>query len=47
MVTAHERHQAEVVGLPPAAAFDGFPGDLRVRGLRTLEDALAEGPSGW
>lgn len=30
----------EVVGLPPRAAFDGFPDDLPVRNRRTLEDAL-------
>ncbi|MBF6621510.1 MAG: glutamate formiminotransferase [Patulibacter sp.] len=30
----------EVIGLPPAAAFEGFPDDLMVRGRRTLEDAL-------
>jgi glutamate formiminotransferase/glutamate formiminotransferase/formiminotetrahydrofolate cyclodeaminase len=46
LVEAVARHapvtEAEVVGLPPAAAFDGFPGDLRVRGRRTLEDALAQ-----
>ena len=45
LVAAVRRHatvaEAEVVGLPPAAAFDGFPDDLRVRGRRTLEDALA------
>lgn len=32
---------AEVVGLPPAAAFAGYPADLPTRGRRTLEDALA------
>jgi glutamate formiminotransferase/glutamate formiminotransferase/formiminotetrahydrofolate cyclodeaminase len=46
LVEAVARHapvtEAEVVGLPPAAAFDGFPGDLRVRGRRTLEDALTQ-----
>ena len=46
LVEAVARHapvaEAEVVGLPPAAAFDGFPGDLRVRGRRTLEDALEQ-----
>jgi glutamate formiminotransferase/glutamate formiminotransferase/formiminotetrahydrofolate cyclodeaminase len=46
LVEAVARHapvtEAEVVGLPPAAAFEGFPGDLRVRGRRTLEDALAQ-----
>ena len=32
---------AEVVGLPPAAAFVGYPDDLPTRGRRTLESALA------
>ena len=31
---------AEVVGLPPAAAFAGYPDGLPTRGRRTLEDAL-------
>jgi glutamate formiminotransferase len=31
---------AEVVGLPPAAAFAGYPEELPTRGRRTLEDAL-------
>ena len=31
---------AEVVGLPPAAAFAGYPEDLPTRGRRTLEAAL-------
>ncbi len=31
---------AEVVGLPPAAAFLGYPEDLSTRGRRTLEQAL-------
>jgi glutamate formiminotransferase/glutamate formiminotransferase/formiminotetrahydrofolate cyclodeaminase len=31
---------AEVVGLPPAAAFEGYPEDLPTRGRRTLESAL-------
>ncbi len=31
---------AEVVGLPPAAAFAGYPDDLPTRGRRTLESAL-------
>lgn len=30
----------ELVGLAPKAAFDGFPPDLEVRNLRTVEDAL-------
>jgi len=33
--------EAEVIGLPPEAAFAGFPEDLPVRNRRTLEDALA------
>lgn len=32
--------EAEVVGLPPAAAFDGYPDDLPTRNRKTLEDAL-------
>jgi hypothetical protein len=32
--------EAEVVGLPPRAAFDGFPADVPCRNRRTLEDAL-------
>jgi glutamate formiminotransferase len=32
--------EAEVIGLPPRAAFAGFPPDLPVRNQRTLEDAL-------
>jgi glutamate formiminotransferase len=31
---------AELVGLAPAAAFDGFPDDLPVRNRRTLEQLL-------
>jgi glutamate formiminotransferase/glutamate formiminotransferase/formiminotetrahydrofolate cyclodeaminase len=34
--------EAEVIGLPPEAAFAGFPEDLPVRNRRTLEAALAE-----
>lgn len=33
----------EVVGLPPAAAFDGFPEHVIVRNRRTIEDAIAAG----
>jgi len=33
--------RAEVVGLPPRAAFDGFPGELPVLHRRYLEDAVA------
>ena len=32
--------EAELVGLAPRAAFDGFPAEFPVRGLRTIEDAL-------
>ncbi|MBJ7330071.1 MAG: hypothetical protein JHC95_09260 [Solirubrobacteraceae bacterium] len=40
-VAAHTRvAECEVVGLPPRAAFDGFPADLPLRNRRTLEDAL-------
>jgi glutamate formiminotransferase len=45
IVAAIRRHaqagEAELVGLAPRAAFDGFPDDLPVRGLNTIEDALA------
>lgn len=34
---------AEVVGLPPAVAFAGYPDDLPTRGRRTLEAALRGG----
>jgi glutamate formiminotransferase / 5-formyltetrahydrofolate cyclo-ligase len=44
VVAAVARHAAvaacELVGLAPAAAFEGFPGDVAVRNRRTLEDAL-------
>ena len=44
VVAAVARHaridQAELVGLAPRAAFDGFPDDLPVRGRATIEDAL-------
>jgi glutamate formiminotransferase len=33
--------ECELVGLAPAAAFDGFPDDIPVRNRRTLEGALA------
>ena len=33
----------EVVGLPPRAAFDGWPGEVPVHNRRTLEEALGEG----
>ena len=52
LVGAIARHatpvRAEVVGLPPRAAFDGFPDELPVANRRYLEDALtsaAENPS--
>ena len=32
--------EAEIVGLPPAAAFLGYPDDLPTRGRRSLEQAL-------
>jgi glutamate formiminotransferase / 5-formyltetrahydrofolate cyclo-ligase len=45
LVEAVARHarpsQAELVGLAPAAAFDGFPEGLAVANRRTVEDALA------
>jgi glutamate formiminotransferase len=44
VVAAVARHAAgagsELVGLAPAAAFDGFPDDVPVRNRRTVEDAL-------
>jgi glutamate formiminotransferase / 5-formyltetrahydrofolate cyclo-ligase len=46
LVEAIARHatpsQAELVGLAPRAAFDGFPDDLAVANRRTIEDALEE-----
>lgn len=46
VVAAVARHArpagAELVGLAPRAAFDGFPNDLPLRGYATIEDALAE-----
>jgi glutamate formiminotransferase/glutamate formiminotransferase/formiminotetrahydrofolate cyclodeaminase len=45
VVAAIARHapiaQAELVGLAPAAAFEGFPAEIVVRNRRTVEDALA------
>jgi hypothetical protein len=45
LVGAVRRHaivaEAELVGLAPRAALDGFPPDLPVRELSTIEDALA------
>ena len=40
-ISAHaEPLECELVGLAPAAAFDGFPPDLTVRNKRRIEDAL-------
>ncbi|MBV9002112.1 MAG: hypothetical protein JO304_23860 [Solirubrobacterales bacterium] len=45
VVEAVARHaapiRAELVGLAPRAAFDGFPAELPVANRRTVEDALA------
>jgi glutamate formiminotransferase/glutamate formiminotransferase/formiminotetrahydrofolate cyclodeaminase len=47
VVQAIARHaepsRAELVGLAPRAAFEGFPDDLPVANRRTVEDALAAG----
>jgi glutamate formiminotransferase / 5-formyltetrahydrofolate cyclo-ligase len=44
VVAAVARHaevaRCELVGLAPAAAFDGFPDDIAVRNRRTVEQAL-------
>jgi glutamate formiminotransferase / 5-formyltetrahydrofolate cyclo-ligase len=44
VVAAVARHLpvagCELVGLAPAAAFDGFPSDVEVRNRRTVEDTL-------
>jgi len=46
VIEAVARHadpaRAELVGLAPKAAFDGFPADLPLRGYATIEDALAD-----
>jgi glutamate formiminotransferase / 5-formyltetrahydrofolate cyclo-ligase len=46
LVEAIARHatpsRAELVGLAPRAAFDGFPDELPVANRRTVEDALEE-----
>jgi glutamate formiminotransferase / 5-formyltetrahydrofolate cyclo-ligase len=46
VVDAVARHatptRAELVGLAPRAAFDGFPDDVPVANRRTVEDALAQ-----
>ena len=48
LVEAIARHatpvRAELVGLPPRAAFDGFPDYLPVANRRYLEDALTSAP---
>jgi glutamate formiminotransferase len=45
VVAAVQRHHevagAELVGLAPRAAFDGFPSHLELRGYATIEDAVA------
>ena len=47
VVAAIGRHatpwRAELVGLAPAAAFEGFPADLEVANKRLIEEALAPG----
>jgi glutamate formiminotransferase len=44
VVDAIARHaqiaEAELVGLAPAAAFEGFPADIHVRNRRTIEEAV-------
>jgi glutamate formiminotransferase / 5-formyltetrahydrofolate cyclo-ligase len=44
VVAAVARHApvkgAELVGLAPQAAFDGFPDDVALRGYATIEEAL-------
>jgi glutamate formiminotransferase / 5-formyltetrahydrofolate cyclo-ligase len=44
VVEAIARHatiaEAELVGLAPAAAFDGFPEDIHVRNRRTIEEVV-------
>jgi glutamate formiminotransferase / 5-formyltetrahydrofolate cyclo-ligase len=44
VVAAVARHapvaRAELVGLAPEAAFDGFPEDVELRGYATIEDSL-------
>jgi glutamate formiminotransferase len=46
VVAAVSRHAtpvaAELVGLAPRQAFDGFPTDLPLTGYATIEDALAQ-----
>jgi glutamate formiminotransferase len=47
VVEAVRRHaepvRAELVGLAPRAAFDGFPDDIQVANKRLIEDVLAAG----
>ncbi|MCD6727563.1 MAG: hypothetical protein LT070_10050 [Solirubrobacteraceae bacterium] len=49
VVAAVARHarvaEAELVGLAPAAAFEGFPADVPCRNRATIEDALAAASS--
>jgi len=49
VVAAISRHatpaRAELVGLAPARALDGFPDDLEVVNRRTIEDALGGSPA--
>jgi glutamate formiminotransferase / 5-formyltetrahydrofolate cyclo-ligase len=49
VVEAIARHatpsRAELVGLAPRQAFDGFPEDLAVANRRFIEDAIAERPA--
>jgi glutamate formiminotransferase len=44
VVAAIARHariaEAELVGLAPAAAFEGFPEELHVRNRRTIEEVV-------
>jgi glutamate formiminotransferase len=46
LLAAVRRHApvtaGEVIGLPPSAAFDGWPDDVPLHNRRTLEEALAE-----
>jgi glutamate formiminotransferase / 5-formyltetrahydrofolate cyclo-ligase len=45
LVAAIARHAepttAELVGLAPRAAFEGFPQDVPIRGFATIEETLA------
>ena len=48
VVAAVARHapvaRAELVGLAPEAAFDGFPDEIELRGYATIEDSLQRRP---